>query len=145
MEEIETKKPKEGTWKEMQPSSERKPKVEFDMNKSVTVSFTLDFTDPLEYTSSDRDSVYYLFNCIQDGEEKVFLTSAWSLLKGLKDLTPLSGKTVLISKGMKESKQNYTVEEVEGEDDPEVVKPGETGDEVDTDKKDPTPEVPEED
>jgi hypothetical protein len=56
--------------------------------------------------------VYYLFNCTQEGEEKVFLTSAWSLLQGLKNLEPLAGKTVLIKKGMKEGKQHYTVVEV---------------------------------
>ena len=120
-----TKKPKEGTWDEMQPSSERKPKVEFEMNKSVKVSFKPDFTKPFEYTSQvDKESVYYLFNCTQDEEEKVFLTSAWSLLKGLKDLEPLANKTVLITKDMKDGKQHYSVEEV-NKDDVEVVKVGE--------------------
>jgi len=137
MEENETtKKPKEGTWDEMQPSSERKPKVEFVMNESVTVSFTKDFVKPREYTSQvDKESVYYLFDCIQNGEEKVFLTSAWSLLKGLKESEPLSGKTLLITKGMKDGKQNYSVEEVKDKsDEVPVVKPGEETTE--------TPEVP---
>lgn len=135
-----TKKPKEGTWDEMQPSSERKPKVEFEMNKSVKVSFKSDFTKPFEYTSQvDKESVYYLFNCVQDGEDKVFLTSAWSLLKSLKDLEPLAGKTVVILKGMKEGKQNYSVEEsVDETDKVPVIKPGEEKVEETTE----TPEVP---
>lgn len=138
MEENEiTKKPQEGTWKDMQPSSERKPKVEFEINKSVKVSFAPDFTNPLEYTSQDKESVYYRFDCIQEGEEKVFLTSAWSLLKGLKDLEPLINKTVLITKDMKDGKQHYSVEEV-NEDNVEVVKVGEEVKPTDA------PEVPKE-
>jgi len=121
-------KPTEGTYEKMTPLGERKPKVEFIFNKSVELSFTEDFKEPVEFKSQDRVSVYYLFNCIQKGEEKVFLTSAWSLLQGLKNIEPLAGKTVLITKDMKDGKQHYSVEEVEKTDNEDVPieRPGET-------------------
>lgn len=124
-----TNKPTEGTYDNMTPSGERKPKVEFIFNESVKLFFTDDFEKPVEFPSSqDKGSVYYLFNCIQNGEEKVFLTSAWSLMQGLKNIEPLAGKTVLITKDMKEGRQHYSVEEVrETDNDPvPVVKPGES-------------------
>ena len=112
-------KPTIGTYDNMTPSGERKPKVEFIFNESVELSFTQDFEKPVEFPSSqDKGSVYYLFNCIQKGE--VFLTSAWSLLQGLKNIEPLAGKTVLITKDMKDGKQHYSVEEVEKTDDESI-------------------------
>ena len=137
LEGIEGNKPTEGTYENMTPSGERKPKVEFIFNESVELSFTQDFEKPVEFPSKDNKGVYYLFNCIQKSEEKVFLTSAWSLLQGLKNLEPLAGKIVLITKDMKEGKQHYSVEEVEGtkEDKVPVEKPGEN-------KEETTPEVP---
>ena len=118
-----TNKPTQGTWDNMTPSSERKPKVEFEINKSVKVSFANDFVSPREYNSTESKGVYYLFDCIEEGEEKVFLTAAWSLLQGLKNVGSLAGKTVLITKDMKEGKQHYSVEEVP-EDEVIVEKPG---------------------
>ena len=128
-------KPTEGTYGNMTPSGERKPKVEFILDKSVEVSFAEDFEKPTEFPSNqDKGSVYYLFNCTQAEEEKIFMTSAWSLMQGLKNIEPLAGKTVLITKDMKDGKQHYSVEEVEKEtDDVKTVKPGETPD-VPTDK-----------
>jgi hypothetical protein len=116
-------KPKQGTWDEMTPSGDRKPKVEFELNKSVELSFAQNFVAPREYNSTESKGVYYLFDCVQDGEEKVFLTAAWSLLQGLKNLEPLAGKNILIKKDMKDGKQHYSVEEVPEE---EIVteKPG---------------------
>jgi len=119
-----SKKPTEGTWGNMTPTGERKPKVEFELNKSIKVSFSNEFSIPREYNSTESKGVYYLFDCIQDGEEKVFLTAAWSLLQGLKNIEPLAGKTVLIKKDMKDGKQHYSVEEVP-EDEVVVERPGE--------------------
>jgi len=119
-----TNKPIQGTWDNMTPSSERKPKVEFELNKAVRVSFPESFVAPREYNSTESKGVYYLFECSQDGEERVFLTAAWSLLQGLKNIGSLAGKTVLIKKDMKEGKQHYSVEEVP-EDEVVVEKPGE--------------------
>ena len=107
-----TNKPQQGEWDKMVPSSERKPKVEFEINKSSKVSFNANFMSPREYNSTESKGVYYLFDCVEDGEEKVFLTAAWSLLQGLKNVGHLAGKTVLIKKDMKEGKQHYSVEEV---------------------------------
>ncbi len=152
-ENTETKKPQEGEWDNMIPSGERKPKVEFIMKESVELTFADDFAKPNEYTSKDGQGVYYLFNCMQDGEEKVFLTSAWSLLQGLRNATPLAGKTLLITKDMKDGKQHYSVGEVEGDEEAQVVKPGEDDSdkpeesdkvEDDKDEAEATPEVPEE-
>jgi len=133
-------KPTEGTYDNMTPSGERKPKVEFIFNEPVEVSFADDFEKPVEFPSSqEKGTVYYLFNCMHKGEEKVFLTSAWSLLQGLRNVEPLAKKTILITKDMtKEGKQHYSVEEVEGKTEDEIPteKPGEPKD---------SPEVPEED
>ena len=131
------KKPTEGTYENMTPSGERKPKVEFVFNKSVELSFADDFEKPVEFSSSqDKGSVYYLFHCLHNEEEKVFLTSAWSLLQGLKNVEPLAGKTILVTKDMKDGKQHYSVEEVEKEE--------ETEDEFPIEKPGKAPEVPEE-
>lgn len=118
-----TNKPQQGEWDKMMPSSERKPKVEFEIGKSVKVTFTGGFIAPREYNSTESKGVYYLFECIEEGEEKVFLTAAWSLLQGLKNLGDLAGKTILITKDMKEGKQHYSVEEVP-EDEVIVETPG---------------------
>jgi len=105
-------KPTKGTYEDMAPSGERKPKVEFILNKPVEVTFSPEFEKPVEFPSSqDKGSVYYLFNCMHNGEERVFLTSAWSLLQGLKNIEPLAGKSIVITKDMKEGKQHYSVRE----------------------------------
>jgi len=123
-----TNKPQQGEWDKMIPSSERKPKVEFKIDESVKVSFADNFIAPREYNSTESKGVYYLFDCIQDVEEKVFLTAAWSLLQGLRNIGNLAGKTVLITKDMKEGKQHYSVEEVV-EDEILTEKPGENKEE----------------
>lgn len=126
-------KPKEGTWDEMTPSSERKPKISFEINEPVEVTFLPDFIKPREYPSQAK-GVYYLFECICDGEEKVFLTAAWSLLQGLKNAAPLAGKTVIIKKTMKEGKQHYEVEDLSEVDAP-IEKVGDA-EETDEEEKD---------
>ena len=40
------------------------------------------------------------------------MTSAWTLLRGLKALTPLKGKKVRITKKLIKSKQTFEVEEL---------------------------------
>ena len=137
-------KPKEGTYGEMTPSSERKPKITFEIDDAVEVTFSPDFKKPREYPSQDK-GVYYLFECLHESEEKVFLTAAWSLLQGLKNAEPLAGKTVIIEKSMKEGKQHYEVEDLT---DPEVPveRPGDgeaeetSSEETDKGKKEEVPE-----
>lgn len=112
MAENETTKPQEGSWNNMQTDVELKPKVEFELNKPVTVSFSSEFIEPKERPNKGGDGVFYIFDVLHEGQEKVIMTSAWSLLKGLKEILPLANKTVLITKTMKEGKQNYTVADV---------------------------------
>lgn len=123
----EANKPNTGAYDNMTPTSERKPKVEFEIGKSVEITFKEDFVKPKEFPSSEK-GVYYLFDCLAGGEEKIFMTAGWSLLQALKDLEPLAGKTVLISKELIKGKQHYSVEEVT-EKEIEVVKPGEEAEE----------------
>jgi len=134
MEENETNKPQPGTYDEMTPSSERKPKVEFEIGKSVAVQFSKDFKKPREFPSSEK-GVYYLFDCYEEGEEKIFMTAAWSLLQGLKNAEPLAGKNLLISKRLVAGKQNYSVEEITDDEIP-VERPGKEDSDEDSDEDD---------
>ena len=125
MEENEkTNKPKEGTYGEMTPSSERKPKIDFVIDEPIEVTFSPEFVKPKEFPSTQDKGVYYLFECINEDEEKVFLTAAWSMLQGLKNAEPLAGKTVIITKSMKDGKQHYDVEDLTNPEVP-VERPGE--------------------
>lgn len=113
MAEETTAKLEKGTWANLETDKERKPRIEFTIGETVTVTFPADFEEPREY-GNDRDGVYYLFPCIHNGQEKVIITSAWTLLRGLKEHMPLANKTLAISKEMEKGKQNFTVSEVEG-------------------------------
>lgn len=107
-------KPQTGTWDNLNTEEiERKPKVEFnEINKPREVTFAEDFDRPREYPSQDGKGVFYVFDVIHDKKDKVILASAWSLLRGFKLQEPLAGKTLRITKVMKEGKQNYIVENV---------------------------------
>ena len=72
-----TAKPQIGTWDKMPTEEqERKPKVEFEVDKPKELIFIEN--EPMEF--SGDNGAYYLFKIIEDGEEKVLMTSAWSLL-----------------------------------------------------------------
>ncbi len=106
MDEIKTAQPTLGTWDKLPTEeTERKPKVDFELNKPVEVSFI--GNEPIEM--SGENGAYYIFHVIQSEEEKVIMTSAWTLLRGLKILYPLKDKKVKITKIMDKGKQNYTV------------------------------------
>jgi hypothetical protein len=117
MEEEQTNQLKLGTWDNLKTEEYiKKPKVLFELNKEVTVEFPEDFGNPTEMTSgTDSDGVYYIFDVVEIGnnsrEEKVIMTSAWTLLRGLKSLEPLKGKRVGIVKKMEAGKQKFIVEE----------------------------------
>jgi hypothetical protein len=110
-ENIEPSKPKVGTWANMNTEvSDRNPRVEFEINIAKTVVFTSN--DPKEMTSKeDPNSVYYIFDCEENAEPKVIMTSAWTLLKALKMLSPLAGKKVTIVKKVTKGKQEFIVTE----------------------------------
>jgi len=112
-----TAKTSKGTWMSLPTAEEqqsiqnkeRKPKVEFIVNKPVTVEFKSDFQEPLEL-GNETDGYYYLFDVLEKGTEKVIITSAWSLLRGLKLNYPLADKKIFITKLMERGKQNFKVE-----------------------------------
>jgi len=103
-ENAQTNNPTLGTWDKLTTeATERKPKVEFDLNKSVEVVFIEN--EPQEFTGDN--GAYYLFNVEQNQEPKVIMTSAWTLLKALKMLSPLQGKIISITKKMDKGKQHF--------------------------------------
>ena len=109
-ENAQTNNPVLGTWDKLSTEeTERKPKVEFELNKAVKVVFLED--NPQEFTGDN--GAYYLFNVEQESEAKVIMTSAWTLLKALKRLSPLSGKVIEITKVMDKGKQHFEAKEAQ--------------------------------
>jgi hypothetical protein len=109
MEETQTTQPQLGTWDKLLPEeTERKPKVTFDVGKQKEVIFLEE--NPQEYQG--EKGAYYLFNVEEAGEQKVIMTSAWTLLRGIKSVAPLKGKKVKITKIMESGKQKFVVEEI---------------------------------
>jgi len=106
MEETKTNNPSIGTWDKLSTEeTENKPRVEFELNKSVEVVFLED--NPQEMSSDT--GAYYIFNIEEKKEAKIIMTSAWTLLKGLKRFSPLSGKILTITKKMDKGKQHFDV------------------------------------
>ena len=98
-----------GTWTNLPTEEiERKPKMDFDVGVRYVVTFLEE--EPAERTG--ENGVYYIFNVVYGEEERVIMTGAWTLLRGLKVLTPIKGKTVAIKKTMEKGKQIFHVEEV---------------------------------
>lgn len=104
MEETQTNQPTIGTWEKLPTeATELKPKVEFDLNMTVEVVFIED--EPQEMTG--EKGAYYIFNVEANQTPKVIMTSAWTLLRELKTLSPLKGKIVAITKKMDNGKQHF--------------------------------------
>lgn len=101
-------------WESVDPNQETRPKIVFEFNIPVTVEFPQDFTQPEEYPSqyADDDSPknYCVFSVKHNGEDAAIVTSAYSLLKGLKANMPLAGKKLIITKKMDKGKQQYVVQ-----------------------------------
>ena len=107
MEEEKTTQPTLGTWDKLPTEeTERKPKVSFDVNIPVEVVFLEN--EPIEFQGDN--GAYYLFQVKVAEEEKVIMTSAWTLLRALKTLTPLKDKKVRITKKLEKGKQQFVVE-----------------------------------
>ena len=97
-----------GTWDKMPSENiERRPKINFEVNIPVEVQFLTD--TPKEYPS-ETGGVYYVFNVKIGEEEKVIVTSAWTLLRALKTLTPMKNKKAKIVKRLIKGKQGFEVE-----------------------------------
>jgi hypothetical protein len=106
MEKSETAQPTLGTWAKLPTEEiERKPKVSFDINIPVKVIFAEE--EPREYQGDN--GAYYVFEVKSNGESKVIMTSAWTLLRALKALTPLKDKEVTITKKLVKGKQTFEV------------------------------------
>lgn len=99
-----------GTWGKLSTiDTERLPKVIFEINIPVKVTFKTD--EPHEFTGNDGGA-FYIFD-VKEGEvDKVISTSAWTLLRGIKANAPLTGKTLEIVKKLVKGKQNYEVKSV---------------------------------
>ena len=107
MEKDKSIQPTLGTWDKLPTEPvEKKPKISFEVNIPVEVTFLEDI--PREYPS-ELGGVYYIFLVKAGEEEKVIMTSAWTLLRTLKTLTPLKGKKVRITKKLLKGKQQFEV------------------------------------
>jgi hypothetical protein len=109
--EKETNKPTAGTWASLPTEDvEKKSKVDFEVNKTVRVAF---MGEPREYPSrDDPKSVFYVFDVKLENEDRIIMTSAWTLLHELKKLSPIAGKIVDITKKLLKGKQFFEVKEI---------------------------------
>lgn len=110
MEKDKTTQPLEGTWEKLPTVlTEQRPKVSFDVNIPVEVTFLED--EPLE-APSEIGGVYYIFRVKVQNEEKVIMTSAWTLLRALKTFAPLKNRKVRIVKKLVKGKQGFEVTKI---------------------------------
>ncbi len=106
MEKGTTTQPSLGTWAKLPTEEvERKPKVIFDVNIPVDCVFIQD--EPMEFQGDN--GAYYIFPVRVGTEEKVIMTSAWTLLRALKINSPLKDKRLRIVKKLVKSKQEFQV------------------------------------
>ena len=106
-----TTKPKIGTWANMTSEVvEKKAKISFEVNITQRVAF---MGEPKEYPSKDDPTtVFYVFDVKQENDDKIIMTSAWTLLHELKKLSPLTRKVADITKRLVKGKQFFEVKEV---------------------------------
>ncbi len=98
-----------GTWDKLPiEETERMPKVTFEINIPMDVTFQTD--DPREFTGDN--GAYYIFDVSTSDGDKIIMTSAWTLLKGLKVLSPLKDKKIRIVKRLEKGKQTFKVEAI---------------------------------
>ena len=75
----------------------------------MEVTFLVD--EPEEYQGDN--GAYYVFRVKVAEEEKVIMTSAWTLLRALKTMTPLKDKKVRITKKLEKGKQQFIVDNIQ--------------------------------
>ena len=98
-----------GTWDKLATTeTEIKPKVSFNVNEPVNVVMYCD--GPREFQGDT--GAYYGFDVMHNNEEKIILTSAWSLLRELKKHSPLMNKKLTIIKKTLKGKQYFEVTEL---------------------------------
>ena len=106
----ENVKPQAGAYGNM--SNEEYPdSIKFEVNIPVVATFKPEYKEPEERANKDNDGVFYIFPVVVKGEDKSIMTSAWSLLRKLKEKEPLAGNTYIITKKLIGSKQEFFVEE----------------------------------
>jgi uncharacterized protein YuzE len=106
---------KTSLWDSVDTTKELRPKIVFEFNFPVTVEFPMGFEKPVEYPSQyseDGTGTYCVFDVIHEGDPAAIVTSAYSLLRGLKANSPLQGKKLKITKKMEKGKQQYVVETI---------------------------------
>lgn len=91
---------------------ERKKQVEFELGKEIIV--TMDCDKPQEFQSKEGKGVFYVFDVIHEEESKSIVTSAITLLRGLKMQEPYMKKELKIVKKKAKAKYFYNVEENKG-------------------------------
>ena len=90
-------------------ASDLPPSLKFEINKPIIVEIPVGFEKPEQY--SGDDGPYCVFDVIHEGDPARIVTSAWTLLGGLKKHEPLAGKKLEICKKLENSKQKFVVEE----------------------------------
>lgn len=96
-----------GTWDKLSCDNvERHPQIKFDVNIPVEVVFK--DNEPKELPS-ESGGFYYVFDVFVNKEPRVIMTSAWTLLRALKILSPLKDKKVKIVKKLVKGKQQFEV------------------------------------
>jgi hypothetical protein len=117
MVEKESAKPQKGLWNELPKTDEKRPKLEFKTD--ITAKVVFETNEPREYPNVDGGGVFYVFDVNFKDEAMSIVTSAWTLLRELKKLSPLKGKTILITKRSAKGKQSFEVKEFNEEDETE--------------------------
>ena len=98
-----------GVWEKLPTEKiEQKPRITFEVNIPVVATFMSD--NPREFQG--ETGAYYIFDIKVNGEDKVIMTSAWTLLRALKANTPLKNKTFKITKKLSKGKQGFEIEKV---------------------------------
>lgn len=91
--------------------TDRSPTIKFDINIPHVVQFPSDFIKPEEYENDNGR--FCSFDVLENGAKVRINSSAYTLLAGLKRLSPLAGKSVRITKKLHDGRQTFYVEPVE--------------------------------
>lgn len=107
MDEEQTNKPTKGTWDRLGEIDENR--ISFEINIPYKVTFLIDVPEEIPSVINENE-VYYKFLVNFNGnKEAYFNSSAWTLLGALKEMAPLKGKTVTITKKLVKGKQSFEV------------------------------------
>lgn len=100
------------TWDDLVERAQRQhsEKIQFEMNQPHEVVFNDE--KPIEMKSQMGDGNYYIFNVLEDGEEKTIMSGAYTFLKGVAALHPIKGKKARITKKMNNGRVGYEVVEI---------------------------------